>query len=325
MMEYSSVFAPDITALIEQKRALGYKYDSQPGILLRFDRFCSERYPDETTVTRELMLNWATKRPGEHPATLQGRITPVNELAKYIARLGREAFILPKGMMPRTAKYVPHIYTNDELKRIFEKTDCCHYCSEVPYRHLVMPVFFRLLYSCGLRLTEARLLKLENVDLTDGVITIKNAKLGKHRQLPVSPEMTERLRSYYDSVHLLSSSTDWFFPGYSGNPMSCGNVEKNLRKFLWQAGISYGGRGKGPRVHDFRHTMAVHCLRRWVQEGKDLHALLPVLQAYLGHVSLSDTAYYLHLTADLFPNITEQIAEALGDIIPKVGVADETD
>ena len=99
-MEYSSALAPYITGLIEQKRALGYKYDSQPGILRRFDTFCSERYPQETAVTRELMLDWATKRPGENPATLQGRITPVKELAKYMARLGHEAFILPKGMMP---------------------------------------------------------------------------------------------------------------------------------------------------------------------------------------------------------------------------------
>lgn len=324
MMEYSSVLATYIAGLIEQKRALGYKYDSQPGILRRFDTFCSEHHPHEATITRELMLDWATKRPGEHPATLQGRITPVKELAKYMARLGHKAFILPKGMMPRVAKYVPHIYSNDELKRIFAETDCCHYCSEVPYRHFVMPVFFRLLYSCGLRLTEARLLKIENVDLTDGVITITNAKLGKHRQLPVAPEMLERMRLYYQNTHLLSDPSDCFFPGYGGRPMTMGNVEKNLRKFLWKAGISHGGRSKGPRVHDFRHTMAVHCLRRWVLEEKDLRALLPVLQAYLGHVSLGDTAYYLHLTADLFPNITEQMEKALGGIIPKAGGNVET-
>lgn len=174
-----------------------------------------------------------------------------------------------------------------------------------------------MLYSCGLRLTEARLLKVSDVDLAEGVITVTNAKLGKQRQLPISPEMLERLWSYHQSIHLLSSPADWFFPGYDGNPMTMGNVEKNLRKFLWKADISHGGRSKGPKVHDFRHTMAVHCLRGWVLEGKDLRALLPVLQAYLGHVSLGDTAYYLHLTADLFSNITEQMEQALGNIIPK--------
>jgi integrase len=324
MMEYSSALAPHIIGLIEQKRALGYKYNTEPGILHRFDVFCTERYPFESTLTREMMMEWATPRQSEHPATLQGRITPVKELAKYMIRLNLEAFVYQKGLMPRAPRYVPHIYSNEELKLIFDQTDCCHFCNEVPYRHLVMPVFFRLLYGCGMRLSEARLLRVMDVDLLSGVITVTNAKLDKHRQLPVAPQLLERLKQYSESIHTLSIPTNWFFPGYAGNPMTVGNVEKNLRKFLWKARISHGGRGNGPRVHDFRHTMAVHCLRRWVLEDKDLRAYLPVLQAYLGHVSLSDTAYYLHLTADLFPNIIEKVEQACRDIIPKVGGDDET-
>ncbi len=158
-MRYTSAVSPYIIGLIEEKRSLGYKYSSQPEILHRFDRFCCELYPNESVLSREIMLAWASKRPGEHPCTLQGRITPVKELAKYMVRLGHEAFILPKGMMPRIPRYMPHIYSNDELKRIFAQTDQCEFCSEVPYRHYVMPVFFRLLYCCGLRLTEARFLR----------------------------------------------------------------------------------------------------------------------------------------------------------------------
>lgn len=322
-MEYSSLLAPHISSLIEQKRALGYKYESQPGILRRFDLFCLEHYPSETILSKEIMLDWATKRQGEHPVTLQGRVTPVQELAKYMARTGIPTFVLPKGVLPKAPRYLPHIYSNEELRQIFKQTDCCHFCSEVPYRHHVMPVFFRLLYGCGLRLSEARLLRVGDVDLDEGVITITNAKLDKHRQLPVSPELLVRLKSYHQTVHLFSISEDWFFPGYDGKAMTSGNVEKNLYKFLWQARISRGGRGKSIRVHDFRHTFAVHCLRKWVLEGKDLRAYLPVLQAYLGHVQFSDTAYYLHLTADLFPNITERLENALGDIIPKAGEFNE--
>lgn len=177
-----------------------------------------------------------------------------------------------------------------------------------------MPVFFRLLYASGMRLTEAA-----------GMITVTNAKLGKHRQLPVSPEMLVRLRDFHAAAHTISGPEDWFFPGFGGRPMTLSNVENNFRKFLWQAGISHGGRSKGPRVHDFRHTFAVHCLRRWVLAGKNLNVYLPVLQAYLGHVELRDTAYYLHLTADLFPNITAQMEAATGDVIPKAGEADEAD
>ena len=330
-MKYLSVFATHISGLIEQKRALGYKYDSQPAILKRFDTFCIERYSGKTELDREIVLDWSVKRPNEKPATLQGRITPVNELAKYMIRLGIPAFILPKGMLPHVPRYIPHIYSNDELRRIFEQIDRCRYCSEVPYRHFVMPVFFRLLYACGLRLSEARLLKVRDVDLNEGVITITKAKLDKHRQIPVSPQLLKRLNKYYHNIHMFSTPDSWFFPGFGGKPMTIGNVEKNLHRFLWQAGISRSGRHSkpeqrgGPNVHSFRHTFAVHCLRKWVLEDKDLRAYLPVLQAYLGHVEFSDTAYYLHLTADLFPNIVEKVQSTLGDIIPKAGCFDETD
>ena len=324
-MEYLSAFAVQIIGLIEQKRALGYKYESEPAILRRFDKFCRERHPNEPALNREIMTDWATKRPGEHPATLQGRLSPVRELARYMASLGLEVYIMPKGLMPRVPRYMPHIYTNDELKRIFDQTDKCHYVSQVPFRHHVMPIFFRLLYCTAMRLSEARLLKVSDVDLDNGVITVTNAKFDKHRQLPLSPEMLARLRTYHQNVHMFSNPNDWFFPGYGGKPMTVGNVEKNLRKFLWQARISHGGRGKGPRVHDFRHSGAVHCLRRWVLEGKDLNAYLPVLQAYLGHVSFSDTAYYLHLTADLFPDITKKVEAKFNFIIPEEGDHDESD
>jgi len=324
-MEYLSAFAPHITGLIEQKRTLGYKYVGEPAILKRFDAFCRERHPDETVLNREVMMDWASKRPGEHPATLQGRLTPVRELAKYMARLGLTVYIMPKGLLPRIPRSVPHIYSNDELKRIFEQTDKCHYCIEVPQRHYIMPVFFRLLYCTGMRLTEARLLKVGDVDLDAGVITVVNAKLDKHRQLPVSIQMQARLLAYHKNVHALSKPENWFFPGFGGRPMTLYNVGNNFRRFLWQARISHGGRGKGPRIHDFRHTSAVHCLRRWVLEGKDLRAYLPVLQAYLGHVSFADTAYYLHLTADLFPDITKKAEAMFGNIIPEAGDGDETD
>lgn len=323
-MEYISAFAPYISGLIEEKRALGYKYGNESAILRRFDVFCQERFPNEAVLNHAIMMAWAEKRPGEHPATLQNRLTPVRELAKYMARQGAPVYIMPKGLLQRVPRYMPHIYSNDELKRIFEQTDKCHYCSEVPFRHLVMPVFFRLLYCTGMRLTEARLLKVGDIDLSEGIITITNAKLNKHRQLPVSPEMLARLLSYHQKIHVLSKPEEWFFPGYGNKPMTLGNVEKNLRKFLWQARISHGGRSKGPRVHDFRHSSAVHCLRRWVLDGKDLRAYLPVLQAYLGHVSLADTAYYLHLTADLFPDITEKVEASFGFIIPEEGVYSET-
>jgi len=100
--------------------------------------------------------------------------------------------------------------------------------------------------------------------------------------------------------------------------LSLGNIDKNFRRFLWQARISHGGRGHGPRVHDLRHTFAVNNLRGWFARGDDVGALLPVLQAYMGHASPDDTAYYLRLTAESYPHITAQVRRVVGDVVPPV-------
>lgn len=126
---------------------------------------------------------------------------------------------------------------------------------------------------------------------------------------------------------ILTKNVDKFM--YKNKPMTMGNVEKNLHRFLRLAGIPRSGRNvrantKGsPNVHSFRHTFAVHCLRKWVLEEKDLRGYIPILQAYLGHVAFSDTAYYLHLTSELYPNIVDKLQTVLGDVIPKAGVCDE--
>ena len=312
-----------IEGLIQQKRSIGYKYISESSTLKRFDDFYLSHYPNEFELTQDIVLNWSKIRTGEHPKTLKIRVAVVRELAKYMIRNGSKAFILPLGMTPKIPKYIPYIYSNEELRAIFTAAEQCYYNIQVPYRHYVMPLFFRLLYSCGLRVSEARLLKLEDVDLENGILTLKETKADRHRQVPISFSLRERFVSYFKCVHLFSSQTDYFFPGFKGKPMSVGNIEANLRRFLWQAGISHTGRAKPgkqgpPTVHSFRHTFAVHCLRKWIREGKNINAYMPVLQAYMGHSSYSDTAYYLHLTTDLFPDITTTFIKELGDIIPSV-------
>lgn len=321
MNEYMSTFSNYIHGLICQKQSIGYKYLSEAAVLKRFDTFCHKNYPDAQVLDKDIVLHWSKRRTGEHPATLQGRVTPVRELARYMIRNGQSAFILPKGMLPKIPRYLPYIYSDGEIRKIFSCIDHCHYHIEVPYRHYVMPVFFRLLYCCGLRVSEARLLKVGDVDLVRGVITLTNTKLGKHRQIPLSIRLHERFISFHQTVHFYSSPDDWFFPGYNNKPMSVGNIEKNHRKFLWQAGISHPGRAKpgergAPCVHSWRHTFAVHCLRKWIREGKNINAYMPVLQAYMGHASYSDTAYYLHLTTDLFPDVTDKLEQELGYVIP---------
>ena len=124
-----------------------------------------------------------------------------------------------------------------------------------------MPVLFRTIYACGLRCSEARLLRVEDVDVESGVLQIRDAKGGKDRQLPVSEPLRERLAGYHAKL-AGQPGWEWFFPGATpGVPLTLGNVNHNFRRFLWQARIPHGGRGHGPRVHDLRHTAAVNNLR----------------------------------------------------------------
>jgi integrase/recombinase XerD len=309
--------ADAITALVAEQRAVGYKYAAQARVLARFAAFCRAEFPGLHAPTRDVVEAWVTAagRRGVTPATLRTLVAPVRQLARWLGRRGVNAYVLPAGVLPRPARYVPHIFTDVELAALFAQTDRCHYNSQVPVRHLVMPVLFRTIYACGLRASEARLLRIDDVDLDTGVLQIREAKGGKDRQIPVSAPLHARLAGYHAQVAGRSGG-NWFFPGTAAQPLTLGNIDKNFRRFLWQARISHGGRGHGPRVHDLRHTFVVNNLRSWFARGDDVGALLPVLQTYLGHASLADTAYYLRLTAESYPDITARVQHALGDVVP---------
>jgi integrase len=308
-----------ITALVAEKRATGYKYGAEERVLARFAAFCHSRFPGLEAPTRAPVEAWITsaRERGVKPATLQGLAAPVRELARWLGRRGVPAYVLPGGALPRPARYVPHIYTDQELAALFTQTDRCHYDSQVPFRHLVMPVLFRTIYACGLRASEARLLRFGDVDVDTGVLTIRDAKGGRDRQVPVSAALRDRLADYHARVAGRTGG-DWFFPGTAGKPLTLANIYKNFRRFLWQARIPHGGKGHGPRVHDLRHVFAVSNLRSWFAAGEDAGALLPVLQAYMGHCSIADTGYYLRLTAESCPRIAAAIQRAFGDIVPPV-------
>lgn len=318
-LHFQSSLHEFISGCILEKRAVGYKYTSSAWTLYKFDQFCISHHYTETEITRDLAYAWIQRRPNEALATQQNRAGVVRQLALYMTRLGLRSYVLPPKMLPRKERYQPYIFSDTEITKILNKVDACHYCSAVPLRHVIMPLLFRLLYGCGLRLSEALSLRLHNVDLDDGVLTIIDGKFNKDRLVPMSANNLDRCRRYAQTAHPLSDDQAYFFPSPTDGPLTTGNVYKNYRRFLWQAGISHGGWGKGPRLHDFRHTHCVHCLRRWVLEGADLAAYLPILKTYMGHYSFQDTAHYLRLTAELFPDITAKSVQAFGDIVPTLG------
>jgi integrase/recombinase XerD len=198
---YEGPFKNHLQNHVELKRAVGYKYDTDADHLKRFDRFTWENYPLATSLTKDMVLGWCRKKSYESQANQCSRASILRQFGKYLDSLGVEAYIIPKGYYPSEAHYVPHIYTNTELIRIFTATDQCQYCCEFPSRHLIMPVLFRMLYLCGLRASEARLLKVGDVDLENDILSIHHSKKDSSRLVPMSASLSERCRYYAKRVH----------------------------------------------------------------------------------------------------------------------------
>jgi integrase/recombinase XerD len=324
-IHYKSYFKDHLKNFVELKQAVGYKYLTEASHLERFDRFILEKYPDATALTKEIILDWCAKKTYEAQANQCSRASRIRQFGKYLDSIEVKAYVIPKGYYPKEKQYTPYIYTVDELTRFFAETDKCCRCYECPSRHLIMPVIFRMIYMCGLRTSEARLLKVADVDLEHGVLTIHQSKKDNSRLVPMSDFLTEHCRIFLEKAHPYPVAEHYFFPALGGKPMTLVNLYHNFRRFLWRAGISHGGKGCGPRIHDFRHTFAVHCLKKWVEQEKDLTVYFPLLKTYMGHDSFAETAYYLRLTADVFPNITLKIETRYPGIIPELkGGSDAT-
>jgi integrase len=219
--------------------------------------------------------------------------------------------------MPAVKHFTPYVFTAEEMRRLLAAADDLRAYTAWPQRSQVMPAIFRLLYGCGLRASEARGLRVRDVDLAEGLLTIRRAKFDKDRLVPLALPLSAYLQEYARHVLALDARDAYFFPAPDRGQLSEGTLYNTFRALLWACRISHGGVGRGPRLHDLRHTFAVHCLERWVREGKDLAVALPALSTYLGHVSLRGTQRYLRLTAALYPDITAAVEARFGSVIPE--------
>src|SRR5699024_9144684 len=300
---FKSILGELITEYVDEKRAIGYKYQKGASLLKQFDTLLARKNLTKMELPKELVLLWTEKRPNETVSTRNGRISLVRGLATYMIRRGYEAYMFPSLSTPIDRyTYIPYIFSEKEIKGIFTVCDNYPVSTVSPNRHLVLPLLFRILYGCGLRISEALELKLEDLDLDQGTLFIKNAKFGKERVIPMASTLTERCRLYAEKIHSFKDSSTFLFPSPYGGNYKASTIYKLFRDILWKAGISHSVRG--PRLHDIRHSFAVHRLKKWVFNEDDVTSLLPYLSAFMGHVDLRGTQHYLRLTADLYPKIT---------------------
>ena len=313
----SGVFAGLADDFLEFKRSQGYKYYSEAKVLSRFCRF-SEKYSLEAPVlTRELLEDWTSPRDGEAKKSRMHRVTCINQFGKYLKQRGYEVCTMPPQTHWNTGSFVPYIFTHEEMIQIFQAADRIRPVPQSRNTHQSFPVLLRLLYSCGLRVSEAVGLRCQDVDLDNGILTIREAKNGRDRLIPLSPSIWKLCSKYRNDVVSWATDDDFFFMAPDRTILSPNTVYGRFRRILWDSGIPYKGKGNGPRLHDLRHTFAVHTLQKWVESGEDLTAMLPVLSVFMGHKSFNATSRYLRLTAEVYPEVVRQVENACGYVIPE--------
>lgn len=318
--DFKSVLSPYIQSLIEKKRAYGYDYRESERILRCFDEFCTDSFPEEDGLTQPLAMKWSEQRGTENNKYRLNRISVIRELARHMNSIGVDAYVLPDGLVRKDARHIPHIYTENELRRIFLALDQCRPDPVSPARHLVIPVIYRMIYCCGLRPVEARRLKCGDVDLCAGFARILESKGHKDRIVAMSPGLVRLCARYHEKVSRIYPERVYFFPSPTDNGKAMYSMEwiiPTFRRALQAAGV-YGCSGSTPRLYDLRHTFATHVIHKWLDEGRDINACLPFLSEYMGHENISDTAYYIHFAPEFYPEMHNRGGETASKIIPEV-------
>jgi len=316
MDDYKSSLAPFFTSYVEFKRGLGYKIQ-YTYVFRNLDRFLCEQAYEPIGLSEEILSMWCERRANESEVTWYKRIVDVKNFAVYLNGLGYPSFVprLPKRY---SSTFTPYIFSHEELARFFVSCDLLDHHTSYHSLHHVLPALFRLLYGCGLRINEALSLRCQDVDLTDGCIAIHETKNGEERRLPLSHSLKIVLEQYATQCRRNACGAEYFFVKRNGERCSADSIYKKFRKILFHAGISHGGKGKGPRVHDFRHSFSVHSLARMAEQGLDLYYCLPLLSKYLGHKSLAATDSYVRLTAEMYPRLLDEVNRICAFVFPQL-------
>lgn len=318
-----SNFKDDINNFLNLKHSTGYKYTTSQILIEQFDNFCYSNYREKDTLDEEITLSWAKARKDESASSIQNRIVVVREFAKYLLSLNKSAYVIPTTYIPKKSKYKSYIYSNNELEKIFDVIDNKKFKCTYKTSYIVFPVLFRIFYGCGLRISEALNLKIKDVDLRNGIIAVYESKNDNDRLVPISDNLKSIIIEYTNKMHKNSYSTDYFFYlKNSKTPIIKSTLRFAFARIMKSACIEKN-KNINPRIHDFRHTFAVNCLKKFIKENKDLTVYLPILKTYMGHSKFINTEYYLKLTNDMYPDILEKVNLYINGAIPRIGESNE--
>jgi integrase len=299
-----------ITAYVTLQWSLGMQFKSTDRLLRQFGRAMGDIHIDE--VRPDVVADFL-QGAGLLSATWKLKYSVISGLYRFAISRGHVATSplpanLPKPPPPQT----PYVYSTAELRRLIDATSSLHVAHSrqqaAMYRTLIL-----LLYGSGLRISEALSLTVNDVHLVERIITVRNTKFFKTRLVPIGPKLAMELAAHIkrrrclpmpvgESSRLLTSRTGrgWYYQHVI-------TLFQSLRK---AAHIDCpAGELRPPRLHDLRHTAAVHRVVAWYRSGKDVQRLLPHLATYLGHIDIKSTQRYLHMTPDLLQEASQRFAQ----------------
>ena len=317
MVEFESVYGSFISQYIAFKRSLGYKYIQAAFRFRVFDRFAVKEKCEQVGLTKDLFEKWMEPIPNEKESNRYRRVNELINFSRYLNDLGIASYC-PRNIPHIRSGFSPYIFTHDEISRFFaacdENLNWGRYPTEFVY---TTPALFRLLYGTGLRISEALHLETEDVHLDDNYLLLRNTKNNTERMVPFSTSVEAALRQYSDyKEKIFGPKTKYFFANAGDSCWSKGTAYEQFRRILVRAQIPHTE--KGPRLHDFRHTVAVHTLAEMSSQGLDLYYSLPIPSKYLGHASLEATDHYVRLTAEMYPELLQQANQLCAYVFPEV-------
>jgi integrase len=219
---------------------------------------------------------------------------------------------LPANVPKLPPQQSPYVYSIDELRRLLEATSVVHVKS-TPLQASMYRMLLILLYGSGLRIGEALNLTLRDIDVIERIITVRDTKFFKTRLVPIGPKLAGQLAAYIQRrrrLPLPSGDDSRLFTTKTGRGWPYPHVITLFQKVRRAAGIgSATGECRPPRIHDIRHTAAVHRVIAWYRTGRDVQRLLPRLATYLGHIDIKSTQRYLHMTSDLLHEASQRFAK----------------
>jgi integrase len=298
--------------LIQAKRIAGCQYNSEVRLLEQLNCFWgTHRFPTDH-MPRYAVEAWIARREGEALRTQSIRCTIIRQLALHLRQRGIDAWVVPPRWGPPGRRtFAPYIFTHRQVDLFFEALDQIKPFYRSARYHLAMPMLFRLLYCCGLRIGEALRLTYQDVLWKKRLLVIRDSKFNKDRQVPFGNVIYRRLVDYVENQWIGTSSTPLFLSSHK-QPFCPQWIGQFQRRLLLESEIITQTQSTKPRIHDWRHTFAVHRLEQWIHDGEDFTARLPLLSAYMGHRDLVGTQLYLHLTPSVFPELSRRMEQQIG-------------